>query len=107
MRLRVANRALPYASFRNMWRRFVKRARFEKMRPCALRHTFTAVNPRWSESTKTVSVLLERANASHTLDPHVGFIPATTRGLANRYVGKFVPGLVDGGGKHELKEDFR
>ena len=55
----------------------------------------------------TVSVLLGHADASYTLDLYVGFIPATTRGLANRYVGRLVPGLVDGGGKHGLKEDFR
>jgi hypothetical protein len=30
---------------------------------------------------------------------------AATRGLANRYVGRLVPGLVDGEEKHVLKED--
>ena len=54
-----------------------------------------------------MSVLHGHADASYTLDLYVGFIPATTRGLANRYVGRLVPGLVDGGGKHGLKEDFR
>lgn len=32
---------------------------------------------------------------------------AATRGLANHYVGRLVPGLVDGEGKHGLKEDSR
>lgn len=30
---------------------------------------------------------------------------ATTRGLANRYVDRLVPGLADGEEKHGLKED--
>ena len=32
-------------------------------------------------------MLLGHADASYTLDLYVGFIPATTRGLANRYAG--------------------
>ena len=54
-----------------------------------------------------MSALLGHADASYTLDLYVGFIPATTRGLADRYVGRLAPGLVDGKGKHGLKEDFQ
>lgn len=32
---------------------------------------------------------------------------AVTRGLVTRYVGRLVPGLVDGEEKHGLKEDSR
>jgi len=52
---------------------------------------------------KTVSVLLRHADAPYTLDLYVGFIPATTRGLANRYVGRLVPGLMDGGESMDLR----
>ena len=43
-------------------------------------------------------MLLGHADASYTLDLYVGFIPATTRGLANRYVGRHAPGLAGAGG---------
>ena len=94
-------------SFKKRWNAFVRKAGFVGTRPYALRHTFAIINLARGENIKTVSVLLGHADASYTLDLYVGFIPATTRGLANRYVGRLVPGLVDGGGKHGLKEDFR
>ena len=40
----------------------------------------------------------DEPDASYTLDLYVGFIPATTRGLANRYVGGLVPRLMGGEG---------
>ena len=94
-------------SFKKRWNAFVRKAGFAGTRPYALRHTFAIINLARGENIKTVSVLLGHADASYTLDLYVGFIPAATRGLANRYVGRLVPGLVDGGGKHGLKEDFR
>ena len=45
---------------------------------------------------KTVSVLLGHADASYTLNLYLGFTPATTRELANRYVDRLIPGLMDG-----------
>lgn len=96
-----------YNSFKKRWNAFVRKAGFAGTRPYALRHTFATINLARGENIKTVSVLLGHADASYTLDLYVGFIPATTRGLANRYVGRLVPGLVDGGEKHGLKEDFR
>ena len=98
-----------YNSFKKRWNAFVRKAGFAGTRPYALRHTFATINLArgGGGAIKTVSVLLGHADASYTLDLYVGFIPATTRGLANRYVGRLVPGLVDGGGKHGLKEDFR
>ena len=92
---------------RCQWNRGRFRFRFAGTRPYALLPTFASINLARGENIKTVSVLLGHADASYTLDLYVGFIPATTRGLANRYVGRLVPGLVDGGGKHGLKEDFR
>ena len=35
------------------------------------------------------------ADASYTLDLYVGFIPSTTRGLGNRYVGGIAPKLIE------------
>lgn len=96
-----------YNSFKKRWNAFVRKAGFAGTRPYALRHTFATINLARGENIKTVSALLGHADASYTLDLYVGFIPATTRGLANRYVGRLVPGLVDGGGKHGLEEDFR
>ncbi len=75
-------------------RRFVRRAGFEGTRPYALRHTFATINLARGENVKTISVLLGHTDASYTLDLYVGFIPATTRGLANRYVGGLVPRLA-------------
>lgn len=85
-----------YNSFKKRWDAFVGKAGFSGTRPYALRHTFATVNLARGENVKTASVLLGHADASYTLDLHVGFIPATTRGLANRYVGGLVPRLVDG-----------
>ena len=51
------------------------------------------------ENIKTVSALLGHADASYTLDLYVGFIPATTRGLADRYVGRLRPGTRGRRGK--------
>ncbi len=100
-----------YNTFKKRWNAFAAKAGFGGTRPYALRHTFATINLARGENIKTVSVLLGHADASYTLDLYVGFIPATTRGLANRYVGGLVPRLVkgadDGEGKHELKEDFR
>ena len=93
--LGVAGRVLPYESFRNAWRRFVRRAGFEGTRPYALRHTFATINLAHGENVKTVSVLLGHADASYTLDLYVGFIPSTTRGLGNRYVGGIAPKLIE------------
>lgn len=78
--LGVAGRVLPYESFRNAWRRFVKRAGFEGTRPYALRHTFATINLARRENVKTVSVLLGRTDASYTLDLYVGFILAMAKG---------------------------
>ena len=94
--LGTAGRVLPYESFRNAWRRFVGRAGFEGTRPYALRHTFATINLARGENVKTISVLLGHTDASYTLDLYVGFIPATTRGLANRYVGGLAPALSEG-----------
>ena len=86
---------------------FVRKVGFAGTRPYALRHTFATINLARGENIKTVSALLGHADASYTLDLYVGFIPATTRGLADRYVGRLAPGLVDGKGRHGLKEDFQ
>lgn len=93
-----------YNSFKKRWNAFVRKAGFTGTRPYALRHTFATINLARGENIKTVSVLLGHADASYTLDLYVGFIPATTRGgLANRYVGRLVPELVDGGGSMDLR----
>lgn len=96
-----------YNSFKKRWNAFVRKAGFAGTRPYALRHTFATINLARGENIKTVSALLGHADASYTLDLYVGFIPATTRGLADRYVGRLVPGLVNGREKHGLEEDFR
>ena len=87
-----------YNSFKKRWNAFVRKAGFAGTRPYALRHTFATINLARGENIKTVSVLLGHADASYTLDLYVGFIPATTRGLANRYVGRLAPGLAGAGG---------
>lgn len=87
-----------YNSFKKRWNAFVRKAGFAGTRPYALRHTFATINLARRENIKTVSVLLGHADASYTLDLYVGFIPATTRGLANRYVGRLAPGLAGAGG---------
>lgn len=87
-----------YNSFKKRWNAFTKKAGFAGTRPYALRHTFVTINLARGENIKTVSVLLGHADASYTLDLYVGFIPATTRGLANRYVGRLAPGLAGAGG---------
>lgn len=87
-----------YNSFKKRWNAFTKKAGFAGTRPYALRHTFATINLARGENIKTVSVLLGHADASYTLDLYVGFIPATTRGLANRYVGRLAPGLAGAGG---------
>lgn len=85
-----------YNSFRHDWRRWVRKIGFEGIRPYALRHTFATINLAHGENVKTVSVLLGHADASYTLDLYVGFIPSTTRGLGNRYVGGIAPKLIEG-----------
>lgn len=50
-----------------------------------------------------MSVLLGHADASYTLNLYLGFTPATTRELANRYVDRLVPGLMDGGESMDLR----
>lgn len=65
---------------RCQWNRGRFRFRFAGTRPYALRPTFATINLARGENIKTVSVLLGHADASYTLDLHVGFIPATTRG---------------------------
>lgn len=87
-----------YNSFKKRWNAFVKKAGFAGTRPYALRHTFATINLARGENVKTISVLLGHADASYTLDLYVGFIPATMRGLANRYVGGLVPRLMGGEG---------
>ena len=87
-----------YNSFKKRWNAFTKKAGFAGTRPYALRHTFATINLARGENVKTVSVLLGHADASYTLDLYVGFIPATTRGIANRYVGRLAPGLTGAGG---------
>ena len=87
-----------YNSFKKRWNAFTKKAGFAGTRPYALRHTFATINLARGENIKTVSVLLGHADASYTLDLYVGFIPATTRGLANRYVGRLAPRLAGAGG---------
>lgn len=87
-----------YNSFKKRWNAFTKKAGFAGTRPYALRHTFATINLARGENIKTVSVLLGNADASYTLDLYAGFIPATTRGLANRYVGRLAPGLAGAGG---------
>ena len=87
-----------YNSLKKRWNAFVRKAGFAGTRPYALRHTFATINLARGENIKTVSVLLGHADASYTLDLYVGFIPATTRGLANRYVGRLAPGLAGAGG---------
>ena len=84
-----------YNSFRHDWRRWVRKIGFEGIRPYALRHTFATINLAHGENVKTVSVLLGHADASYTLDLYVGFIPSTTRGLGNRYVGGIAPKLIE------------
>ena len=86
-----------YNSFKKRWNAFVRKAGFAGTRPYALRHTFATINLARGENIKTVSVLLGHADASYTLDLYVGFIPATTRGLANRYMGRLAPGLAGAG----------
>lgn len=90
-----AGRPWPYESFRNEWGRFIERAGFKGMRPYALRHTFATINLARGENVKTISVLLGHADASYTLDLYVGYIPSTTRGLADRYVGGLAPELAE------------
>ena len=85
-----------YNSFRHDWRSWVRKIGFEEMRPYALRHTFATINLAHGENVKTVSVLLGHADASYTLDLYVGFIPSTTKGLGNRYVGSIAPKLIEG-----------
>lgn len=85
-----------YNSFRHDWRRWVRKIGFEGIRPYALRHTFATINLAHGENVKTVSVLLGHADASYTLDLYVGFIPSTTKGLGNRYVGSIAPKLIEG-----------
>ena len=87
-----------YNSFKKRWNAFTKKAGFAGTRPYALRHTFATINLARGENVKTISVLLGHADASYTLDLYVGFIPATMRGLANRYVGGLVPRLMGGEG---------
>lgn len=84
-----------YNSFKKRWNAFVRKAGFAGTRPYALRHTFATINLARGENIKTVSVLLGHADASYTLDLYVGFIPATTRGLANHYVGGIAPKLIE------------
>lgn len=87
------------------------KAGFAGTRPYALRHTFATTNLARGENIKTVSVLLGRAGMFCTRDLYVGFIPAITRGIANRYAGGPVPTLMedanDDKAENELKEDFR
>lgn len=92
-----------YNSFKKRWNAFVRKAGFAGTRPYALRYTFATINLARSENAKTVSVLLGHADASYTLGLYVGFIPANTRGLANRYVGRLVTGLVDDGESMDLR----
>lgn len=73
-------------------------------RPYALRHTSAIINLARGENVKTVSALLGHADASYALDLYVGFIPAITRGLANRYVGK---GLATGADDDEVANGLR
>lgn len=84
-----------YNPFHLQWEKFIKKNGFEGTRPYALRHTFATLNLIRGENIKTISALLGHADASYTLDLYVGFIPSTTRGLANRYVGRFLPDLVE------------
>ena len=84
-----------YNSFRHDWRRWVRKIGFEGIRPYALRHTFATINLARGENVKTISVLLGHTDASYTLDLYVGFIPSTTRGLGNRYVGGIAPKLIE------------
>ena len=84
-----------YNSFKKRWNAFVRKAGFAGTRPYALRHTFATINLARGENIKTVSVLLGHADASYTLDLYVGFIPSTTRGLGNRYVGGIAPKLIE------------
>lgn len=103
-----AGRPWSYNSFKKRWNAFVTQAGFEGTRPYALRHTFATINLARGENIKTVSALLGHADASYTLDLYVGFIPATTRGLASRYVGGLAPGLMAPPSldRKEGKEDF-
>lgn len=84
-----------YNSFKKRWNAFVRKAGFAGTRPYALRHTFATINLARGENIKTVSALLGHADASYTLDLYVGFIPSTTRGLGNRYVGGIAPKLIE------------
>lgn len=78
----------PYSSFINEWHRFIEGAGFEAVRPYALRHTFATLNLAYGENIKTISVILGHATPSYTLDLYVGYIPATSAELSNRYMGK-------------------
>ncbi|WP_239463188.1 tyrosine-type recombinase/integrase [Collinsella intestinalis] len=78
----------PYSSFINEWHRFIESTGFEGTRPYALRHTFATLNLAYGENIKTISVILGHATPSYTLDLYVGYMPATSAELSNRYMGR-------------------
>ena len=84
-----------YRAFHRQWEQFIKKNDFKDIRPYALRHTYATINLARGENIKSVSTLMGHKDASYTLDLYVGFIPSTTRGFADRYVGRLAPSLID------------
>lgn len=76
-------------------------------RPLAHPETRAIINLARGENVKTVSALLGHADASYALDLYVGFIPAITRGLANRYVGRGLATGADDEVANGLRDNFQ